>query len=420
MRHSRTAGPARSARRLVASSSGRDRARASGDDRRVLRERRDSRASRWWRGGVRVSSRSRRRDALRASGSVLFLAQAKLRSFCLRRSDGEGYMQMSRRSIRSGCPSSRRATYRHVNKSGNERPPDAAVVFFAGEGRRAARTAVAMPWLKKITRDERTRRRVGAQKLLAHSPAPERVRGRDGRHTVERSAGHEGLVRPRAACDVRALRGGDASRLERSRRAAEKRAKDRLREVAELPRAFQSLFSSFTYFNGIQGEMIDYIMATSRSFVVSACARRLAPPRVAPGVVSASPSIFLSHSCVSPLRPGAPSGSGKTVLFELAIIQMLLKRVDHNTGAFEHRPGEHKAIYMAPLKALVQEKKRNGSPGSVPSASCARSSQATPTSPPGRAHQRRYHPHNSPRNSTASPARTKTAAAWPSSATSRS
>lgn len=73
--------------------------------------------------------------------------------------------------------------------------------------------------------------------------------------------------------------------------------------------------------------------------------------------MSASPSIFLSHSCVSPLRPGAPSGSGKTVLFELAIIQMLLKRVDRNTGAFEHRPGEHKAIYMAPLKALVQEKK---------------------------------------------------------------
>ena len=36
---------------------------------------------------------------------------------------------------------------------------------------------------------------------------------------------------------------------------------------------------------------------------------------------------------------------------------MLLKRVDRNTGAFEHRPGEHKAIYMAPLKALVQEKK---------------------------------------------------------------
>ena len=73
--------------------------------------------------------------------------------------------------------------------------------------------------------------------------------------------------------------------------------------------------------------------------------------------MSASPSIFLSHSCVSTLRPGAPSGSGKTVLFELAIIQMLLKRVDRNTGAFEHRPGEHKAIYMAPLKALVQEKK---------------------------------------------------------------
>ena len=135
--------------------------------------------------------------------------------------------------------------------------------------------------------------------------------------------------------------------------------RDRLREVAELPRAFQSLFSSFKYFNGIQAEMIDYILSTSRSFVVSACARRA---RSAPASRRARrrllpPPIFRSHSCVSPLRPGAPTGSGKTVLLELAILQMLLKRVDRNTGAFEHRPGELKAIYMAPLKALVQEKK---------------------------------------------------------------
>jgi len=41
----------------------------------------------------------------------------------------------------------------------------------------------------------------------------------------------------------------------------------------------------------------------------------------------------------------------------LAIIQMLMKRVNPSTGAFEHKPGELKAIYMAPLKALVQEKK---------------------------------------------------------------
>ena len=36
---------------------------------------------------------------------------------------------------------------------------------------------------------------------------------------------------------------------------------------------------------------------------------------------------------------------------------MLLARVDRASGTFEHRPGELKAIYMAPIKALVQEKK---------------------------------------------------------------
>ena len=54
---------------------------------------------------------------------------------------------------------------------------------------------------------------------------------------------------------------------------------------------------------------------------------------------------------------GAPTGSGKTVLLELAIIQMLKKRVIHGGDRLSHKPGELKAIYMAPLKALVQEKK---------------------------------------------------------------
>ena len=82
--------------------------------------------------------------------------------------------------------------------------------------------------------------------------------------------------------------------------------RDRLREVAELPRAFQSLFSSFTYFNGIQGEMIDYIMATSRSFVVSACARRLAPaPSRARRRVGLPLDISLTQLCLAspPRRP---------------------------------------------------------------------------------------------------------------------
>ena len=114
-------------------------------------------------------------------------------------------------------------------------------------------------------------------------------------------------------------------------------------------------------------------------------------------------SVEIQSSLAYPLflflpSAGAPTGSGKTVLLEyvpahltpsllvhpafcpffhlrspflqplavnnptslstrLAIVQMLLKRVSRATGAFNHRPGEVKAIYMAPLKAIVQEKK---------------------------------------------------------------
>ena len=93
-----------------------------------------------------------------------------------------------------------------------------------------------------------------------------------------------------------------------------------MRSVEELPPCFQPIFSSFKYFNGIQAEMLDFILSSARSFVVS-----------------------------------APTGSGKTLLLELAIVQMLMKHVDRATGAFNHKPGELKAIYMAPLKALVQD-----------------------------------------------------------------
>ena len=85
-----------------------------------------------------------------------------------------------------------------------------------------------------------------------------------------------------------------------------------MRSVEELPPCFQPIFSSFKYFNGIQAEMLDFILSSARSFVVS-----------------------------------APTGSGKTVLLELAIVQMLMKHVDRATGAFNHKPGELKAILYA-------------------------------------------------------------------------
>ena len=170
----------------------------------------------------------------------------------------------------------------------------------------AARAQLATPWLKKITRDERTRRRVGAQKLLTHSPAPERVRGRDGRHAVERSAGHEGLVRPRAACDVRALRGGDASRLERSRRAAEKRAKGPpqrgCRAAARVPVALLFVHVLQRHSGGD-----DRLHHGHVAFVRRQCVRAALSPRPESRQASCRPPPrYFSHTAVSRLSAQAP------------------------------------------------------------------------------------------------------------------
>ncbi|PPD82339.1 hypothetical protein GOBAR_DD20727 [Gossypium barbadense] len=54
----------------------------------------------------------------------------------------------------------------------------------------------------------------------------------------------------------------------------------------------------------------------------------------------------------------APTGSGKTVLFELCILR-LLSRFISGDGRFVHIKGTLKTIYIAPSKALVQEKLRD-------------------------------------------------------------
>ncbi|KAJ3703908.1 hypothetical protein LUZ61_007613 [Rhynchospora tenuis] len=54
----------------------------------------------------------------------------------------------------------------------------------------------------------------------------------------------------------------------------------------------------------------------------------------------------------------APTGSGKTVLFELCILR-LLSRFFSPDGRFNHVKGVLKTIYIAPSKALVQEKVRD-------------------------------------------------------------
>ncbi|KAK3033056.1 hypothetical protein RJ639_035682 [Escallonia herrerae] len=56
----------------------------------------------------------------------------------------------------------------------------------------------------------------------------------------------------------------------------------------------------------------------------------------------------------------APTGSGKTVLFELCILRLLSKFISAE-GRFVHIRGTLKTVYIAPSKALVQEKLRDWS-----------------------------------------------------------
>ncbi|XP_077415257.1 putative ATP-dependent DNA helicase HFM1 [Vanacampus margaritifer] len=87
---------------------------------------------------------------------------------------------------------------------------------------------------------------------------------------------------------------------------------DVLRPVSEIPAKFRPVFSEFPFFNYVQSKALDEILYTDKNFV--AC---------------------------------APTGSGKTVLFELAIIQLLMETTEPWRGV--------KAVYMAPIKALCSQ-----------------------------------------------------------------
>ncbi|XP_041659142.1 probable ATP-dependent DNA helicase HFM1 [Cheilinus undulatus] len=85
-----------------------------------------------------------------------------------------------------------------------------------------------------------------------------------------------------------------------------------LRPVSEIPAKFRSVFCDFPYFNYIQSKALDDVLYTDKNFV--AC---------------------------------APTGSGKTVLFELAIIRLLMEMSEPWRDV--------KAVYMAPIKALCSQ-----------------------------------------------------------------
>ncbi|XP_056212401.1 probable ATP-dependent DNA helicase HFM1 [Falco biarmicus] len=86
-----------------------------------------------------------------------------------------------------------------------------------------------------------------------------------------------------------------------------------LRSVTEIPTQFRSIFKEFPYFNYAQSKALDDLLYTDRNFVIC-----------------------------------APTGSGKTVMFELAITRLLM-------GA--PLPWFNiKVVYMAPIKALCSQR----------------------------------------------------------------
>ncbi|PIL24262.1 hypothetical protein GSI_14015 [Ganoderma sinense ZZ0214-1] len=86
----------------------------------------------------------------------------------------------------------------------------------------------------------------------------------------------------------------------------------RLRPVSDLPDIYRGLFK-FGVFNAVQSQCFDTVMGTEENMVIS-----------------------------------APTGSGKTVLFELAIIKML-KETSHTSH-------KSRCVYIAPTKSLCTEK----------------------------------------------------------------
>ncbi|XP_037402500.1 probable ATP-dependent DNA helicase HFM1 [Pygocentrus nattereri] len=89
-----------------------------------------------------------------------------------------------------------------------------------------------------------------------------------------------------------------------------------LRSISEIPAKFRSVFKEFPYFNYMQSKALDDVLYTSKNFV--AC---------------------------------APTGSGKTALFELAIVRLLMETIEPWNSV--------KAVYMAPIKALCSQRYEN-------------------------------------------------------------
>ncbi|XP_044252465.1 probable ATP-dependent DNA helicase HFM1 [Tribolium madens] len=88
-----------------------------------------------------------------------------------------------------------------------------------------------------------------------------------------------------------------------------------LRPVEEIPHPYQEIFAEYPCFNPIQSKLIDEVLYADQSIVVS-----------------------------------APTGSGKTVIFELAIVRLLIACERTNFSE------KFKIVYICPMKALCEER----------------------------------------------------------------
>ncbi|CAK8676681.1 unnamed protein product [Clavelina lepadiformis] len=95
-----------------------------------------------------------------------------------------------------------------------------------------------------------------------------------------------------------------------------------LRSVDEIPEAYRAIFSEIQYFNIVQSKVFDDVLYTDKPLVVC-----------------------------------APTGSGKTMIFELAITRLLMKYDNGNpVGRNRKSTIRPKIVYMAPIKALCSER----------------------------------------------------------------
>lgn len=87
----------------------------------------------------------------------------------------------------------------------------------------------------------------------------------------------------------------------------------KFRDLSEIPTKYRSIFSHINQFNHVQSEVFDDVLKTSKFSIMFGLTD------IKFIVISNFPNEIEKHIVVS-----APTGSGKTKIFELAIVELLM------------------------------------------------------------------------------------------------